>query len=147
MRRILLAAAAAAFLAAPGAAIAAGSSTSANVNIGDIKRYVEKGDYDRAARKAQEYLGSNPRSADAYNYLGYSKRKLGDYAAAQKAYDRALKLDANHVGAHEYYGELHIKLGDMAAAELHLAELTRICGDCEEQKELSTRLAEAKAGG
>lgn len=147
MRRILLAAGMAAILAMPGAGIAAPSNTAADVNIGDIKRYVDKGDYDRAVKKAKQYLRKNPRSADAYNYLGYSKRQMGEYDDAREAYDRALKIDANHVGAHEYYGELHIKLGDMASAEKHLAELIRICGNCDEQQELASKLAEAKAGG
>lgn len=147
MRRILLAAGMAATLAMPGAGIAAPSNTSTDVNIGDIKRFVEKGDYDRAVKKARQYLRMNPRSADAYNYLGYSKRQMGEYEDAREAYDRALKIDANHVGAHEYYGELHIKLGDMVSAEKHLAELVRICGNCDEQQELASKLAEAKAGG
>lgn len=147
MRRILLAAGMAAMLAAPTASYAASSGSDMSVSIGDVKRYVDRGDYSRAIRKAKDYLGSNPRSADAYNYIGYSQRQLGKYDEARAAYDRALKIDANHIGAHEYYGELEIKLGNMAEAEKHLAELTRICGSCSEQKELSTKLAQAKAGG
>jgi len=146
MRRILLAASAAAMMASPFAAHAAGSSTSSDVSIGDVKRYVDKGEYSRAIVRAYEYLDENPRSADAYNYIGFSYRKQENYEKAQGAYDRALKLDANHVGAHEYYGELHITLGDLVAAETHLAALTRICGNCAEQQELSGKLAKAQSG-
>jgi len=147
MRAILLAAMMAAYAANPTVAVAAGSNTDMSVNIGDVKRYVEREDYHRAIRKANEYLSSNPRSADAYNYIGYSERKLGNYDKAAAAYDRALGIDKKHVGAHEYYGELQITLGNMEKAELHLAALTDICGNCEEQQELSEKIARAKAGG
>lgn len=147
MRRILLAASAAAMMALPVAAHAAGSSTSSDVNIGDVKRYVDKGEYSRAIVRGYEYLDENPRSADAYNYIGFSYRQQGEYEKAQSAYERALKLDANHVGAHEYFGELHITLGDLGSAEKHLAALTEICGNCSEQQELSGKLARAQAGG
>lgn len=147
MRRIILAAGMAAMLAAPVTAIAAGSSTESNVSIGDVKRSVDRGDYRKAISKAQEYLQENSRSADAYNYIGYSHRQLGETGDARAAYDRALSIDPNHVGAHEYYGELEIKVGNMAAAEAHLGKLTMICGSCAEQKMLSGKIAQAKAGG
>ncbi len=147
MRRILLTAGLAVIMATPTAVYAAGSSSSSSASIGDVKRYVEKEEYGRAIHKAEEYLGDNPRSADAYNYIGYSQRKLGKTDAAKTAYERALSIDANHVGAHEYYGELQITLGDMAEADKHLAALTRICGDCAEQKDLAQKIAKAKAGG
>lgn len=148
MKRMLLTVGLAVLLAAPGlGASAMSSSDSADVSIGDVKRKVEMGDYKGAIMQARNYLKGNPRSADAYNYIGFSERKLGEYDKARKAYDRALKIDANHVGAHEYYGELMITLGDTAAAEKHLAELTRICGNCAEQQELAGKLAKAKTGG
>ena len=147
MRKFMLAAGVALMTATPFALQAASSNTSASVSIGDIQRYVKAEKYDRAISKAKEYLRSNPRSADAYNYLGYSERKLGNLDDAKKAYERALKIDANHVGAHEYYGELHITLGDLDGAEKHLAALTRICGNCAEQQELAAKVAKAKASG
>ncbi len=148
MNRIVLAAGLAAMLAAPLAgAYAMSSSSSADVSIGDVKREVDKENYDDAIMKAEMYLKDNPRSADAYNYIGYSHRQQGDYEAARKAYDRALQIDPYHVGVHEYYGELHIKLGDLAKAETHLAELSRICGTCLEQRTLNEKIAQARAGG
>jgi Tfp pilus assembly protein PilF len=147
MRRVLLAAGMAAILAAPVTAYAAGSSTESNVTIGDVKRSVDRGDYRKAISKAKEYLEENSRSADAYNYIGYSYRQMGDNGQARSAYDKALSIDPSHVGAHEYYGELEIKVGNMGAAEAHLAKLTQICGSCEEQKMLAGKIARAKAGG
>ena len=148
MRALVLAAGLAAMMAAPTVGYTAGSmSDSADVTIGDIKRQVDRRNYSNAISKAEDYLRSNPRSADAYNYIGYSNRKMGRYNEAQRAYDRALAIDPNHVGAHEYYGELHITLGNMAGAEQHLADLTRICGNCEEQQMLAGKVARAKAGG
>jgi Tfp pilus assembly protein PilF len=148
MRKIVLAGCLAALLAAPMAAYAAGSSSDeSDVTIGDVKRYVDRGDYSQAISMGEEYLQENRRSADAYNYIGYSRRQMGQYAEAKNAYDRALSINANHVGAHEYYGELHIKMGNMAGAKQHLAELTRICGSCSEQQMLSTAIAKSQAGG
>ncbi|MGZ0189238.1 MAG: tetratricopeptide repeat protein [Alphaproteobacteria bacterium] len=148
MRKIVLAGSLVALLAAPMAVYAAGSSSDdESVSIGDVKRYVDRGDYSRAISKAEDYLRDNGSSADAYNYIGYSRRQMGQYAEAKSAYDRALAVDANHVGAHEYYGELHIKMGNMAGAKQHLAELTRICGSCSEQQMLSTAIAKSQAGG
>ena len=148
MRGLIAAAFVAATLAAPGAVLAAGSmSDSSDVTIGDVKRLVERGSYSSAISKAEEYLQTNPRSADAYNYIGYSNRKLARYDRAKSAYDRALAIDPSHVGAHEYYGELHITLGDLDGAKKHLADLTRICGNCAEQQELSAKVAKAQAGG
>ena len=147
MRGLVLAAGLAAMLAAPIVGHSAGMSDSSDVTIGDIKRKVDRGDYSGAISKAEDYLSNNPRSADAYNYIGYSNRKLGRNDSAKRAYERALAIDPNHVGAHEYYGELQITMGDMAAAEGHLAELTRICGNCEEQQMLAGKIARAKAGG
>ena len=148
MRRILLAASAAAMLAMPLTAQAAGSSSSTpSVSIGEVKRFVDRGEWQKAIVRAYQYLDDNPRSADAYNYIGYSHRQKGEYAKAQEAYDEALNIDPNHVGAHEYYGELHIKLGDMASAEKHLGMLTKICGNCAEQQELTAAIAKAKTGG
>ena len=128
-------------------ATAAGGGSDTSVSIGDVKRYVDRGKYDRAIAKAKTYLESNSRSADAYNYIGYSLRQLGKYAEAKKAYDTALSIDPNHVGAHEYVGELHIKLGNLEKAKQHLADLTRICGNCEEQQMLAKKIANPKAGG
>lgn len=147
MRRVILAAGMAAMLAAPVSVYAAGSSTSSDVSIGDVKRYVDRGDYSKAISKAKEYLEENSRSADAYNYIGYSYRQMGDNGQARTAYDKALSIDPSHVGAHEYYGELEIKVGNMAAAEMHLAKLTQICGSCEEQQMLAGKVARAKVGG
>ena len=147
MRAIILAAAIAVMAANPTIAVAAGSGSDMSVNIGDVKRYVEREQYGRAIDKAQDYLSSNPRSADAYNYIGYSERKLGNFEKAAKAYDRALAIDKNHVGAHEYYGELQLTLGNIPKAETHLAALTQICGTCAEQQDLAGKVAKAKAGG
>lgn len=148
MRKGILAATLLAAVAiAPAAGVAMMQNSDKSATLGDVERLVDKRDYKGAIKKADDYLMAKPRSADAYNYIGYSHRQLGDYKQARKAYDRALSLDPNHVGAHEYYGELHIKLGNVAAAELHLGELTRICGNCAEQQELAGKIQRAKAGG
>jgi tetratricopeptide (TPR) repeat protein len=47
---------------------------------------------------------------EAWNYLGYTRRKLGDYDAALVAYDRALALRPSYPEAIEYRGEAYLGL-------------------------------------
>ena len=68
-----------------------------------------------------------PGSADSYNYLGYSHRKLGRLALSLANYQQALRLNPKHQGAHEYIGEAYLELGDLERAEMHLKALDKIC--------------------
>jgi Flp pilus assembly protein TadD len=134
--------------AAPGAVPAMESDTSAP-RQGD--------DYDKAVKavKAQKFkdavellqkvVGKEPKKADAWNYLGYSQRRLGEADKARAAYAHALELDAKHKGAHEYAGELALESGDLATAEGHLAQLVQVCPrGCEERKELEKAMTAYK---
>ena len=60
---------------------------------------------------------------EAWNYLGYSQRKLGRYDAALTAYDRALTLKPGYPEALEYRGHAYLglnRLGDAKDAYLAL---------------------------
>jgi tetratricopeptide (TPR) repeat protein len=84
-------------------------------------------------------------SADVYNLLGVTYRKLKDYPTSRKHYDRALQIDPNHLQTLEYQGEWFIETGDIAKARENLARLKALCGECHEYKDLAE--AVAKAGG
>jgi tetratricopeptide (TPR) repeat protein len=108
------------------------------------------------AVKAQDYRGAidlfgkvvatDPKDANAYNYLGYSHRKLGELEPALKHYTTALSLNPDHRGAHEYIGEAYLMLGDVAKAKEHLARLDKICWlGCEEFTDLKKAIREYEA--
>ena len=76
---------------------------------------------EKAAKEAQERYGdalakfelaveSNSSMYEAWNYVGYTKRKLGNYDAALEAYDHALKLKPSYPEAIEYRGEAFLRL-------------------------------------
>ncbi len=80
-----------------------------------------------------------PHSADVFNYLGYTHRMLGKYPASMAFYQKALEIDPDHKGAHEYLGELYLMLNDVPSANLQLAELTRLCPDSCDEKDVLTK--------
>jgi Flp pilus assembly protein TadD len=135
-------------------ALAAGSpSTSTRATSEDEtqKRYdkavreIKKGDYDDAIELLEKVVRKQPNNADAYNYLGFSHRKLKDFEPAYKYYVKALQIDPNHKGALEYLGELYLETGDVENAEAMLARLKAACPTgCPEQDDLSEMIASHK---
>ena len=88
----------------------------------------------KLAKKATELYPNNP---DAWNYLGFSSRKLGKYDESEMAYTEALSINPDHVGALEYYGELHLALKRPEKAKLLLAQLKSLCSfNCKEMNQL-----------
>jgi hypothetical protein len=71
---------------------------------------------------------------------------LGDYPGSLDFYQRALAINPDHKGAHEYLGELYLMVHDSASADGQLAELTRLCPDgCEEKDVLTKAIADYHA--
>ena len=66
--------------------------------------------YEDALAKFQLAVEANPSMYEAWNYVGYTKRKLGNYDAALEAYDHALKLKPSYPEAIEYRGEAFLRL-------------------------------------
>ena len=88
-------------------------------------------------RSLKKFLEKNENSADAWNYLGYSERKIGLYDDSMKSYKNALKINKKHLGALEYQGELFVLLGDLKNAKKNLKKIGKYCGlDCAEYLEL-----------
>ena len=82
-------------------------------------------------------IAATPKDADAYNYLGYSLRKLKRYPEAIENYKHALQLDPQHKGAHEYLGEAYLETNQPEEAKKLLASLDKICWlPCEEYRDL-----------
>src|ERR1700751_1115786 len=83
------------------------------------KRFAEA-----SARFAQA-LRSNPRFAEAHNYLGYSLAMQGppNYLMALEHYNRAIQLKPNLAEAYEYRGMLLLKMDRKSAADKDFATL------------------------
>jgi tetratricopeptide (TPR) repeat protein len=54
---------------------------------------------------------------EAWNYVGYTSRKLGEYDKALQAYDEALRLNPNYSEAIEYRGEAYLALNRVEDAK------------------------------
>jgi len=98
---------------------------------------VQAGDYQRALVLLQKVVQAEPRNADAWNYIGFSHRKLKSFDQSLAAYQKALAINPDHRGANEYLGELYVMTGDMEKAREQLAKLQSLCRQgCEEYDDL-----------
>ena len=73
--------------------------------------------YSSARLKFQQATQSNPSLHEAWNYVGYTNRKLGNYDAALTAYEQALTLKPGYPEALEYRGEAFLGLNRVADAQ------------------------------
>jgi len=107
-------------------------------NFQEGRKAVESQDWNKAIELLSKAVQSDPKNADAQNFLGYAYRKSGKFEAAFNHYNEALKLKPKHKHAHEYAGEAYLLTDNLPKAELHLAELQKLCTPipCEEYKEL-----------
>ncbi len=122
------------------------STTPADPNYAEARKLVDAGNYAAAIPFLEKAVAANPKSADAYNYLGYSHRKMGRVDAAIENYQRALRLQPEHLGANEYLGELYLELGELKKAEERLEVLDDACFfGCEEYTELKQAIKDYKA--
>jgi tetratricopeptide (TPR) repeat protein len=104
-------------------------------------------DFATAEALLADYVTKKKKSADAWNYLAFSRRNLGKNDEAMANYNTALELDDEHKGALEYQGELYLKLGNIAAAQANLARLEKLCRKkCEERDVLQAAIERAKDG-
>jgi tetratricopeptide (TPR) repeat protein len=126
-------------------ALAAGSSSSSRPSTpmaqpSDYElgvKAVKAGDYQRALALLQKVVQGEPRNADAWNYVGFSHRKLKQFDQSLAAYQKALAINPDHRGANEYLGELYLMTGEPQKARERLAKLQSICPrGCEEYEDL-----------
>ncbi len=134
------------------AAMAAGSTSSSTKpaktsNFEQGVAAVEAENYERAIVLLQKVVAVEPNNADAWNFIGFSHRKLKNFDRALPAYDKALAIDPKHRGANEYLGELYLRIGDLAKAEERLEKLDDICFfGCEEYRDLKAAIEAYKSG-
>lgn len=82
-----------------------------------------KSTYSGALKKFARATELNPVMAEAWNYLGYTNRRLGNYQAALTAYDRALNLKPGFAEAIEYRGHAYLGLNRLEDAKQAYLEL------------------------
>ena len=123
-------------------AMAAGSSSpsrapepESNFDLG--VKAVKAQDFGRALGLLGKVVRADPQNADAWNWIGFSNRKLKRLKISLVAYKKALAIDPDHRGANEYLGELYLTTGDLAKARARLDKLDGICFfGCEEYDDL-----------
>lgn len=133
-------------LAAGSPAMAAGSSSTSRPSAppaaqpSDYElgvKAVKAGDFQRALALLQKVVQGEPRNADAWNYVGFSHRKLKQFDQSLAAYQKALAINPDHRGANEYLGELYLMTGEPQKAQDRLAKLHSLCPrGCEEYDDL-----------
>lgn len=128
------------------AAMAAGSSSSSTQpkvdNYENGVKAVKAADYRTAIMLLNKVVAAKPKDADAWNYIGFSNRKLKRFDKALNAYQKALSIDPDHRGANEYLGELYLQTDDLANARKRLEKLDDICTfGCEEYNDLKAAIA------
>ncbi len=126
-------------------AMAAGTSSSSTQRKADNYKNgvkaVKSADYKKAIKLFNKVVAAKPTDADAWNYLGFSNRKLKRFDLALSAYQKALAIDPNHRGANEYLGELYLQTDDLAKARKHLKRLDDICTfGCDEFDDLKAAI-------
>ncbi len=109
-------------------AMAAGSTSSSKPSkLAVVEKEIKAGNYQRAIKLLQKTIASDSQNADAWNYLGFSQRKLKRFDQAFSAYQKALAIDPEHRGANEYLGELYLQTGRLAKAKERLKKLDEVC--------------------
>ena len=94
----------------------------------DANQLNDAGKKDKALRKAHDHYASSqskflqavkldPNMYEAWNYVGYTNRKLGNYDIALAAYERALNLHPGYPEALEYRGEAFLALKRISEAQ------------------------------
>src|ERR1700730_6781152 len=94
----------------------------------DANQLTDAGKKDKALRKAHDHYTSSqtkfvqavkldPNMYEAWNYVGYTSRKLGNYDIALSAYERALSLHPGYPEALEYRGEAFLALNRISDAQ------------------------------
>ena len=87
-----------------------------------------KRQYDNARGYFAAALQRKADMYEAWNYVGYTSRKLGDYDKALLAYDEALRLNPSYNEAIEYRGEAYLglnRIDDAKNAYMQLFQSSR----------------------
>ncbi|HLI11910.1 MAG TPA: tetratricopeptide repeat protein [Alphaproteobacteria bacterium] len=131
-----------------GGSSASSSTAPADPDFTKAVKAVNGADYAKAIALLEGVVAHDPKNADAWNYLGFSNRKLRKYPEALADYEKALAINPDHLGANEYLGELYLETGDLPKAEERLSKLDKLCiFGCEEYRTLKAAIDAKKKSG
>ncbi len=117
-------------------------SDAGRVALEKARALIESEDWHGAITELEAARDALPKTADVYNLLGYSQRKLRRFDRSLSNYRQALRLDPKHKGALEYLGELYVETGRMDKARETARYLARLCLDgCEQLSDLRAAIA------
>lgn len=109
---------------------------------------VKAENYERALGLLGKVVRKNPNNADAWNYIGFSHRKLKRFDRSLESYKKALAIKPNHKGALEYLGELYLQTDQLEKAKAQLKKLDNICTfGCSEYSDLKSAIEAYEARG
>ena len=80
-------------------------------------------EYAEAEPLLQAALKRNPKDPDAWNYLGFTTRKLGDMNEGMAFYRAALAKNPGNIAARSYMGQALVETGDLVGARHQLLEI------------------------
>ena len=83
-------------------------------------------EYRKAVKDFEKAASLQPKMVEAFNNLGFCRRKLNLLKESLEAYDAALAIDSLYALAHEYRGELFLAMGDLNRARAELDVLKRL---------------------
>lgn len=155
MKRFVCHALIIAILAGGSAALAAGGGGSdpnlrgwdsrpTDPTIAAAQKHFAAQDWTGARDLLAKALERDPQNADYHNLYAYAIRKgpNPDMDLVFRHYNEALRIDPKHLGAHEYLGEAYLMQKNLAKANEHLAQLSRLCGRCDEYAMLRKAIAD-----
>lgn len=96
-----------------------------DVKQADAKTASAQKRLEKSRDKLVEATKEDPTNADAWNMLGFTRRKTGDRPGAFDAYWKCLGLKPDHIGAHEYMGEAYLEDGKLQQAREELKWLKK----------------------
>lgn len=106
----------------------------------NVQELIKKAEYDKAIPILKAMVAAE-KSAEAFNYLGYSYRQIGNMDRAIKHYQSSLQLDPNQKDANQKLGEIFLINGDLSKAHDQLLVLQKLCpSECIEYQSLKDRI-------
>ena len=134
-----------------GSGSSGGTGYASNLGVDKVLKEIifqieKKENYDDALKDLEVYVYENPENAHAWNFIGFTSRKLGKYDDAELYYNTGLEISPNHEGILSYQGELFLQTGRYELALENLEKLTDLCNfNCTEKKALSDAIVKYKS--